>query len=197
MGDRCCSGCDRRHRLELAAGRRRHGDERRPDDRDGRDGQLVDGAGGVDACLCQAHLRHVVGDDGGDAAAQRGANAAALRTRAPQGQCKCRTLGTGCLVCRRLPSCLGRLQPGCHCAAMGPGVGTLAVAEDGGDQPLSRRRHSGGCRTVATDAAEGQVPGTLPHAIELPCWGTGARDMLARCAWDWSMAPSALAAAGS
>ena len=86
------AGADRRRGhgrcrcLGLAAARRRHGDERDRDDPDGRDGRLADAAGGVERRLCRADVRHVVGDDGGDDAAQRGADAAAVRPRQPQGQ---------------------------------------------------------------------------------------------------------------
>jgi predicted metal-binding membrane protein len=65
--------------MGLAGDRRRHGNECGRDDRDGRNEWLAHAAGSVDASLRGADLRHVVGNDGGDDAAQRRSDAPPVR----------------------------------------------------------------------------------------------------------------------
>ena len=98
---------------------------------------------------------------------------------------------------RRLSLRLGRVQRGGGRAAVGAGDGRAAIADDGDDQPLAGRRLSDRRRLVAAHADQARVPSPLPLAGRLPFRSLARWPLAARCAWAWSTAPIAWAAAGS
>ena len=187
----------RRHGLGLAASRRRHGDGPHRDDGDGRDGRLANAAGGVVARLRGADLHHVVGDDGGDDAAQRGANAAAVRPRQPRKRRRRRALAPTALFATGYLLAWGGFS-------VSPPRCSGAWSRSGCCRRCWRRpNHWLGAGILVAAGLwqltpiQGGVPTPLPHAARLPYRPIGARAGSARCAWGLGTARIVSAAAGS
>jgi hypothetical protein len=133
-----------------------------------------DGTGGMDCGICRPDVRHVVGDDGGNDAAERGADTAAIRAREPCGESRESSVRANRYLRCRISGRLRRVQRARHRSAMGIGAARLALADDDDDELLAGWRNPYRRRCVAIHAGQGYLPATLPLADEFPCPGLAA-----------------------
>lgn len=141
------------------------------------------GAGAVDRRLREHHVHDVVGDDGRHDAAERDPYSPALRAHQPKGKIGRSPLYSDRDFRGRLFDRLGSVQRGSDRPAMGVRATRPAVADDGDDKLLARRRDPARRRRVAVDADQRHLLAALPltdglFRAELAAW-------LQRCVSGW------------